>query len=161
MHGFRKKLCAEGISEESAALITNAKWTGTYTHYELAWRKWSSWCSQRLINSFKASLPEILTFLTHFLHEGYEYNITAGYRTPVSAYHEPSNRFAISGIFNNRPTEPKFNFVWDIKNVLDFLETMNSEGLGLKELTLKLTMLLALTSAASFRNQLSRHSMFG
>ena len=36
MGGFRKKLSAEGISEESAALITNARRTGTNTHYESA-----------------------------------------------------------------------------------------------------------------------------
>ena len=28
------------------------------------------------------------------------------------------------------PHKPKFNFVWDIKNVLDSLETMNSDGLS-------------------------------
>ena len=64
MDGFRKKSSVERISEESAAHIANARRTGTNTHFESAWRKWSSWCSQRLINSFKASLVKILNFLT-------------------------------------------------------------------------------------------------
>ena len=89
--------------------------------------------------------------------------IAAGYRSAIFAYHEPVGRFKLgehpgflillSGIFNNRPTQPKFNFVWDVKNVLDFLETMNSEGLSVKELTLKLTMHLPLILSA--RVQLS------
>ena len=139
MDGFRKKLSAEGILEESVALITNAKQTGTNTHYESAWCKCCSWCSQRPINSFKASLAEIYIFFTHCFHEGYECNVTPGYRLAVSAYREPIDRFTVgehprvsrllSRIFSNRPTQPKFNFVWDIKNVIDFLATMNVKNL--------------------------------
>ena len=40
-------------------------------------------------------------------------------------------------------------FIWDVKKVIDFLATLNSPlEFKLKDLTLKLTMLLALTSAA-------------
>ena len=144
MDCFQEKLSAEGISGESAFLITNARRTGTNTHYEWAWRKWSSWCSQRQINSAKVSLPELLNFLTDCFHERYEYNTIASYKSAISEYHESIDRYTVgehhrdsaplSGIFNNRlATQPKFNFVRDVKNVLDFLETMNSEGLRLKE----------------------------
>ena len=104
-----------------------------------------------------------MNFLTYCFHESYNYNTIAGYRSAISAYHEPIDSFTVgehpglstllSGKFNNRPTQLKFNFVWGVKNVLGFLETMNSEGLSSKELTLKLTMHLPLISSA--RVQLS------
>ena len=31
-----------------------------------------------------------------------------------------------SGIFDNRPTQPKFKFIWDVKKVLDFSLTLAS-----------------------------------
>ena len=43
----------------------------------------------------------------------------------------------------------RYTFIWDVEKVLTFLSTLNSEeGLSDKILTLKLTMLLALTAAA-------------
>ena len=59
-------------------------------------------------------------FKKNFFHEGYDYNTTAGYKSTISAYHEPNDRFTagehprfstlLSGIFNNRPAQPKLNF---------------------------------------------------
>ena len=53
-----------------------------------------------------------------------------------------------SGIFNDRPTQRKFDFICDVRRVLDFIITLECDrNLSLKQLTLKLTMLLVLTSA--------------
>jgi len=49
----------------------------------------------------------------------------------------------MTGIFNlKRPTRPNYNFIWDVEKVLSF------HSISDKELTLKLTMLLALTAAS-------------
>lgn len=54
----------------------------------------------------------------------------------------------MKGIFELKPSKPKYSFVWDVKIVLEFLENLypNNE-LGLKELTFKLVMLIALVTA--------------
>ena len=67
----------------------------------------------------------------------------------ISAYHDPIQGVSVgqndrasaclSGIFNNRPKQPKYNFIWDVKKVLDFLLTLEyDKNLSLIRLTIKL-----------------------
>lgn len=54
----------------------------------------------------------------------------------------------MKGVYELRPVLSKHQEIWDVKTVLEFLQTLHPvEGLTLKNMTLKLTMLLALTSA--------------
>jgi hypothetical protein len=54
----------------------------------------------------------------------------------------------IKGVYEVRPVLLKHQDIWDVSIVLDFLQTWHPvEELTIKKLTLKLTMLLALTSA--------------
>ena len=152
------RLHAEGVSEDSAALITNARRSGTNAHYESAWRKWHSWYSHRQVDPIKCSVNKILQFLTEYFNMGYEHSTIAGFRSAISAYHdsingipigkEPRISVLLAGVYNIRPRQPRYTFIWDVKKVIDFLATLNSpRELNSKDLTLKLTMLLALTSA--------------
>ena len=53
-----------------------------------------------------------------------------------------------AGVYNIRAPQPRYTFIWDVKKVIDILATLNSPGeLKVKDLTLKLTTLEALTSA--------------
>ena len=53
----------------------------------------------------------------------------------------------MKAIFELKPSLPKYNEIWDVRVVLDYLKTFGaSTALPLKELTLKLTMLLCLTT---------------
>ena len=63
MNSFRERLHTEGISEESAALITTARKGGTNCHYESAWRKLYSWSSERQVDPIQSSINMILQFL--------------------------------------------------------------------------------------------------
>jgi len=84
--------------------------------------------------------------LAELFDKGLEYNTITGYRLALSAYHEPIEGVAVgrhhkvsallAGIHNKRFPRPKYLFIWDVSDLSDRL------------LTLKLTMLLALTSAA-------------
>ena len=95
--------------------------------------------------------------------EGYKFNKIVGFRSAISVYHEPIDRFTVgqhlrvstrlSGIFNNRTTQPKFNFVCDVKNVLDLLETINSDGCSLKEFNLHPFLPSALRFSDVFRGK--------
>ena len=42
MVNFKQRMEAEGISENAAKLITNARRAGTQARYESAWNKWVS-----------------------------------------------------------------------------------------------------------------------
>lgn len=52
------------------------------------------------------------------------------------------------GIYNLRPPEPKYDMTWDVNKVLIYLRSLSPvKYISLKDLTLKLTMLISLTNA--------------
>ena len=56
----------------------------------------------------------------------------------------------MKGVYHLRPPQPRYTGRWDVKQVLDFLKRKgDSESLSIKDLTLKLAMLLALLNADS------------
>ena len=53
----------------------------------------------------------------------------------------------MQGMFNERPKEPKYSEIWDIDQVLSYLESVaDPEDIPFKELTLKTVMLMALSN---------------
>lgn len=55
----------------------------------------------------------------------------------------------MTGIFNKQPSITKYVSIWDVEGVLDFIRGMpESKLFSDKMITLKLTMLLALTTAS-------------
>jgi hypothetical protein len=54
----------------------------------------------------------------------------------------------MKGLFNIKPPMPRYTQIWDVRSVLNFIRTQSPiNSLSLKQLTLKLTMLLALLTA--------------
>ena len=65
----------------------------------------------------------------------------------------------MKGAFNTRPPRPKYTETWDVDQVLQYLITLGSNvGLSLKNLTLKLAMLMALV-IADRSHKLSSHEL--
>ena len=73
-----------------------------------------------------------------------QYN--AGFRSAISAYHDPVNEIPIgkelrtsallAGVYNIRSPYPRYTFIWDVRKVIDFFATLNSPSeLSLKDLT--------------------------
>ena len=64
---------------------------------------------------------------------GYEHSTIAGFRSAISAYHDHINGIPIekesrisdllAGVYNIRPPQPRYAFIWDVKKVIDFLAT--------------------------------------
>ena len=98
-----------------------------------------------------------MTFLSNY---GNKYRKIHLYRTAISAFHEYSDRLPAgkhpricslaSGVFNLRPPKPRYMFVWDIRQVLDFVKGKfrDNDQLSNEELTLKFIILLALTTSS-------------
>ena len=100
-----------------------------------------------------------LRVLTECFHEGFQLNSIEEFRSTISAYHDSiggipvrSNQRVsalLSGSFSNRLTQPKYTLIWNVKLVIEFLETLTYDSdFSLIDLKSRLTMLLALTSAA-------------
>lgn len=65
----------------------------------------------------------------------------------MSIGNSPSVKRFMKGVFELNPPVPRYNFVWDVNIVLQFLGNFSpNEDISLKILTLKCVMLLALSS---------------
>lgn len=53
----------------------------------------------------------------------------------------------LKGVFENKPSLPRYTSVWNVQDVLEYLDSLKTSDLDLKPLTIKLTVLLALVSA--------------
>ena len=153
--GIRKIGFDSELSEGASNLIRSSRRKGTRSRYQYAWTKWSGWCSGRQVDPVRCSIAEILNFLADLFDQGLQYNTIAGYRSAISAYHDPIDGSRVgshpkvttlmTGVFNERCPKPRFCFVWDVETVLRYLKSLGND-LSDKMLTLKVTMLLALTS---------------
>ena len=163
MEGFRKvfreNLESEGVSKLAATLITNSRRSGLISNYQSAWRKWASWCYEREVNPFQNNIIEISKFLAFFYGKGYEYGSINSHRPAISAYHVNIDNYPIgqhprvctliTSIFNNRPTKPKYIFVWDIETVFNYLsKLLDNLNLPIRVSSHKLTLLKFLTAAS-------------
>ncbi len=158
MANLRKSLSEEGVSEQSTSLICSS-WRGSTTRaYESAWRRWTGWCATRKVDPFSTTLTNILEFLTEMYNENKEHSTINSYRSAISTFHakidgvpagqHPMVTRLMQGIFNTRPSKPRYTSVWDVEIVLNHIRSMPpSSELRLTELAGKLAMLLALTNA--------------
>ena len=102
----------------------------------------------------------VLDFLHDLYDKGYSYSSLNTARSAISALCTADNtdvsqnigkhplicRF-LKGVFNEIPPIPKFQEVWPVEQVLDYLEQLTPlHSLKLKDLTMKLVMLIALVT---------------
>ena len=148
----------QGISEAAANIIYSSWRKITEKSYSSAWNRWSSWCDERVTDPFSATIAEIAEFLTSEFRAGKQYSTTNSYLSAISNIHPQVDGNAVGkhpiicrlmqGMFNERPTEPRFTEIWDIDQVLSYLEQMEDpENLTFKQLALKTIMLMALANA--------------
>ena len=102
-------------------------------------------CAERKIDPLRANISDGLDFLTSALSAILRTKETVNYTFGEN----PDVKRFMKGIFENRPPKPRYNKIWDVNTVLQFMRNMNdSKDLPLKDLTLKLVMLIALTTAS-------------
>lgn len=106
---------------------------------------------------FSPAIADVLEFLTELYESDCSYSTLNTARSALSTIvtlpgnisvgnHPLIVRF-LRGVFQTRPALPKYTSIWDVKVVLTFLKTLSpASKLTLKDLTLKLTMLLMLVS---------------
>ena len=99
----------------------------------------------------------MLDFLAELFESGLQYSAVNTARSALSTFltvdnvpigcHPLLKRF-MKGVYEERPTLPRYGRTWDVSVVLELLKSWSPlDILSLKRLTLKLAMLLALTTA--------------
>ena len=156
----RQKLEDKGVTGEPLQIILTSWREGTQKQYRTYITAWISFCTENGTNVLQPSLQDhfqdILDFLTaQSKRLGYSAVNTA--RSALSSFitidgckagEHPVVSRLMSGIFNRNPALPRYVETWDPQVVISYLKTFPQLcDMTLKELTLKLTMLLALVTA--------------
>ena len=99
----------------------------------------------------------MLDFLVELFDSGLQYSAINTARSALSTFISINNtpigshpllRRFLKGVFQQRPAIPRYSKTWDVSLVLKFLRKWSPlNSLGIKQLTMKLAMLLALTTA--------------
>ncbi len=160
-------VAASGLSEELNALqsrvidtLTEARAPSTRRLYALKWGVFVKWCHQAHIGPVTCTVSDVLSFLQYRLDSGSLPSTLKVYVAAIAAFRSPQGGQSIGrdpmvvsflkGARRLHPPRPPSVPPWDLKVVLRALSQPPFEPLtsmGLKELSLKTTLLLALASA--------------
>ncbi|XP_061170177.1 uncharacterized protein LOC133179433 [Saccostrea echinata] len=155
---IRRSIENHQLPENVTSIIMSSWRRGTTKQYRCYLNKWEIFCSRRNINSLHTSVNNVLIFLTELYETGIGYSAINTAKSALSnvvslsgndsvqlGNHALVKRF-MKGIFNSRPSLPKYTQVWDVSLVLQYLKSISIEDITLKQLTLKTVMLLAVLS---------------
>nr|CAI5849323.1 unnamed protein product [Callosobruchus analis] len=123
----------------------------TIKQYGVTYKLWFDYCNRFKVSPFHAKVPEVLTFLQSILeNSSCGYGSINSHRAALSlilSEHLGNDvllkRF-MKGVLRLRPPKPRYNCVWDPKEVLDYFITHPAESL--RSLSIKLVTLLLLAT---------------
>lgn len=159
MSTIRRNYESEGISRNATNIILASWRRSTQKQYATYISKWILFCDKRKINSVCPTLNQVLEFLNSLFESGLSYSAINSARSASSAYGINFNNVPVGsnaiiirfmkGVYNLRPSEPKYCKTWDVSNVLGYLRKLSPiKFISLKDLTLKLVMLIAIITAS-------------
>ena len=153
----RRLLACQGLSKEGSEIIGKSWRSGTAKQYWTYLQKWDLFCSRRNIDPLHPPIQEGINFVAELFATGIGYSCLNTARSTLSSiitlsggqsfgHHSLVTRF-LKGVFELRPALPRYKEIWDVSPVLNILESWKlGSTLTLKDMTLKVTMLLALLS---------------
>jgi hypothetical protein len=154
----KKLLTLPGQPQEIHPLYKTLALLVSGKQYQCYLLKWVSFCQENQIKIENADINDGLKFLTYLYYKGVGYSAINTARSALSAVitlgshqtfgeHPLVTRF-LKGVFELKPSLPRYSVVWDMGIVLKHLQAMAPmEDLTLAMLTKKLTTLLALLTA--------------
>lgn len=145
------------MNSDAVDLLMNSWRPNTTKAYNTYIKKWHTFTVENSVVC--PSHEDLANFLAELYKAGASYSTVNLARSTVSAFLSDNNSDyhsvgshpvvcrVVKGVFENRPSLPKYQEAWDVDTVVEYLETWAEvEKLNLKHLTLRLVMLLALVS---------------
>jgi hypothetical protein len=123
---------------------------GTKKQYQTFTKRWFQYCSEEQVNSVRPTLDNILEFLTSLFYTPFIYLTTNGCDpTKCPSHFIPNADNAPLAVLRELYPRPLSNkLVKNVSKVLSYLRKLSPvKYITLKDLTLKLCMLIALTCA--------------
>ncbi|VEN46833.1 unnamed protein product [Callosobruchus maculatus] len=151
---IRETYARRSFPEEGIAGILASISEQTLKQYDCAYKAWWFFCLNKQVDPYMGVLENIICFLKLKFEEGCSFSVANSYKSALALVLQMSkdsekmvNRF-LKGLRNIRPPKARYSSTWDPHPVLNYLETLYPlDSLSLRDLTLKLVVLLALTTA--------------
>ncbi|KAJ8911110.1 hypothetical protein NQ315_003372 [Exocentrus adspersus] len=153
---IRTSFLKKAIPADTIPLLISSISDSTLKQYSGCYRKYWRFCKERKVDPYNYNLDTYLSFLTNSFNNGLSYSVINSYRSALNLIFNPLNkadegtiiRF-LRGVYNKRPSVPKYCETWNPDSVLKVLESWYPlENLSLERLSYKLVTLMALTSAS-------------
>ncbi|XP_061166546.1 uncharacterized protein LOC133191815 [Saccostrea echinata] len=156
MQNIRENLRQQNISEDIADILLSSWRKSTQQQYRTYFHKWMLFCERKSISPFQASVNPVLEFLLELYKSGLGYsavNTAKSCNFSIFDIINPETSLGSSslierfmrGIFNRRPSLPRYTCTWDVSVVLEYLKTLIPVNtISLRFLSWKLAMLIAL-----------------
>ena len=84
-------------------------------------------------DQFFSNINQILEYLSQLFQNGLQYRTINNYRSVIYAFHDhiqgksvgKTSEFAflVAGVFNSRPSQPRYCFIWNVRTVTDFIKS--------------------------------------
>lgn len=127
---------------------------GTLRQYLKPLKDWSHFCTTSGCKMLEPESQHVLTFLVHKFNEGVSAGSLNTYRSALSFIlgerisRDPWVTKFMRGIYKLRPARPRYDRIYELDPVLQFIERLYPlAGLSLREITLRLSLLLAIVTA--------------
>ncbi|XP_057338526.1 uncharacterized protein LOC130676391 [Microplitis mediator] len=144
----------QDFNEKAVELLVGSITDSTMKQYNKPLQEWKKFSSERKIDMFKPQTNQVINWLTQKYQEGASYGSLNTARSALSLIagdkigKDPTISRLMKGVFNQRPSKPKYEKIFSLDPVLDNLEKLYPlENLSMLELTEKLVMLLAIVTA--------------
>ena len=141
-------------------LIHKSWRTSSTKQYNVYLNKWISYCETYSLNQLSPTVSDVLNFLAFLFDQGLGYSAINTARSALSSTinfandshkigeHPLIQRF-VRGVFQQRPSVPRYTSTWDVKVVLDYLKSISpADKIELKLLTMKVITLCLLVTGS-------------
>ena len=149
LQDIRESYTMQGISTAATNIIVNSWRPSTGKLYKHFIGRWKACCNLKQIDCIRPAIKQALDFLATLFESGIGYSSINTARSALFCLIEPIDNRAfgchptvtrfMKGIYQLRSPKPRYDHIWDVSVVLDYLKTLAP----LKGLT----MLIALVSA--------------
>ena len=161
---IREQLTNHNMLQTATDIIVASWRFGTSRQYQTYLRRWEKYSQSKGLRKFEATVENGIEFLATLFGVGLGYSAITTARPALSSElvlpnnitfgsHPLLERF-LKGVFELKPSLPRYSRIWDVAAVLQHLKTLGpASELDLKTLTTKTTMLLCLLTGQRCQTQ--------
>ena len=150
-------MTSRGIPLGTQEIILNSWRKSTKSQYKVYFKKWQEFCARAGEDPLSPSTRVLLDYLTALYDSGLGFSALNTARSAISSLgtladgsqlgDKPIIKRFFRGVYNVRPSRPRYSSTWDVNQVLDYIKTeWGEKAIPLKFLSYKLLMLVALVT---------------